>query len=557
MLGIRFKHAHRYQEITNAFLRNGFSYFVYRLGIINRPFSKKDELSSDHLNKKSAGVRLREVLQSLGPTFIKLGQIASTRRDLIPSDIAEEFEKLQDQVSSFSYEKVKEIIETELGAPLDKLFKHFSEAPIATASIGQVHTAYLNDGTPVAIKVQRPDIHSMVETDLEILDDLARMMEARISWAKKFQIRKIIDEFSKTLKAELDYQTEGRNCERIAKEFSKQKEIVIPNIHWDYTTKKVLTMDYIQGIKVNNLKKLDEDHYDRKLIAIQITNSMLHQILMEGFFHADPHPGNIFILPGNKVAYLDFGMVGRLSEETKYNFASLVIHLQNGNTKGLIKTITAMGLHANDTDMISLYNDVDHFVMKYSTIPLSKISIGESLKDLLNIIYRHQIQVPADLSILGKTLFMVESIVQNLDPELSIMDTVKPFGEKLLRQRYEPKNFVKHTWSEIVENAQVFSKVPKSLKDLTTTIQQGKLHIEMSVTELKELMQRMDKISNRLAFSIILLSFSIMMVGLTIGASIAGQENLLWKFPAIEIGSVVATLMFLFILFAIIRSGRM
>lgn len=557
MLGRKLKHAHRFQEVTNAFLRNGFSYFVYRLGLSNNSIPKKQQVSQEYMNKRTAGIKLREVLQELGPTFTKLGQIASTRRDLVPFEIAEELEKLQDQVSSFPFQQVREMIEIELGQSLEDLFDEFSETPLASASIGQVHKATLLSGEKVAIKVQRPEVKPIMEIDLEILDDLARVMEARISWAKTYQIRKIIEEFSNSLRAELDYQTEGRNCERIAKQFSNQPEIHVPKIHWEYTTKKVLTMEYVEGIKVNQIKRLDEDGYDRKLIAKRITNSMLHQILIEGFFHGDPHPGNIFIKKNNHVAYLDFGMIGRLSEDTKFHFASLVIHLQDGNTKGLLKTITSMGVHSNDTDMLTLYNDVDEFVMKYSDIPLSKLSIGEALKDLLDIIYHHQIQVPSDLSILGKTLFIVESVVRDLDPDLSILDTVKPFGEKLLKQRYEPKTVLKESWSEFVENAQIFAKVPKNLKDLTATIQQGKLHIDMSVTELKDFLQRLDKISNRLAFSIILLAFSIMMVGLTIGASITGQQNLLWEFPAIEIGSIFATLMFLFILFAIIKSGKM
>lgn len=557
MLGRKFKHAQRYQEITNAFLRNGFSYFVYRLGLANHHLSKKQQVTEEHMNKRTAGIKLREVLQSLGPTFIKLGQIASTRRDLIPKEIAEELEKLQDQVTAFSFQQVRDMIEMELGDTLENLFQDFSETPLATASIGQVHTAHLRTGEYVAVKIQRPDIKPIVETDLEILDDLARLTESKISWAKTYQLRSIIEEFSNSLRAELDYQTEGRNSERIAKQFNDQKEIHIPKVHWDFSTKKILTMDFVEGIKVNNIKKLDEEGYDRKLIAKRVINSLLHQILIEGFFHGDPHPGNIFILPGNHIAYIDFGMVGRLSEETKYHFANLVIHLQRGNTKGLLKTISSMGLHSDQTDMSSLYNHIDLFVMNYSDIALSKLSIGTALNDLLTIIYQHHIKVPSDLTILGKALLIVESVVKTLNPELSIMDTVKPFGEKLVKQRYGPKNILKNSWSELLENAQLLSKVPKSLKDLTTTIQNGKLHFEISVPELKSLLQRIDKVSNRLAFSIILLSFSIMMVGLTIGGAIAGQQNLLWEFPAIEIGSIVATLMFLFILFAIFKSGKM
>ena len=556
MLGIRFKHAQRYQEITNAFLKNGFSYFIYRLGLSNQIFPKHHD-TKERMSKQTIGIKLREVLQSLGPTFIKLGQIASTRRDLVPSEIAKELEKLQDQVSGFPFQQVQEIIEMELGEKLEDLFQEFNEKPVASASIGQVHQAVLRTGEMVAVKVQRPDIRSTVQTDLEILDDITRMMEANLSWAKTYQVRKMMTEFSNSLLTELDYQTEGRNGERIAKQFQDNPEVVIPKIYWDYSTNKVLTMDYITGVKVNQIETLKEEGYNLKLIARRITDSMLHQILMEGFFHGDPHPGNIYILPGNKVAYIDFGMIGRISEDTKFHFASLVIHLQNGNTKGLLKTITAMGLHTSGTDMNTLYNDVDQFVMKYSDIPLSKISIGSALKDLLDIIYQHQIQVPADLSNLGKTLFLIESIVSDLDPELSILDTIKPFGEKLLRKRYEPKSILQNTWSELVENAHVFSKIPKNLKELTSTVQQGKLHFEMSITEMKDFLQRLDRISNRLAFSIILLSFSILMVGLIIGTSINGQKSLLWEFPAVEVGSIVATSMFLFVLVAIIKSGRM
>ena len=557
-LGKRFKHAHRYQEIINAFLSNGFSYLVYRLGLTNKHFSKKMQAETiKHMNTRTIGTKLRQVLQELGPTFIKLGQIASTRRDLIPLEIAEELEKLQDQVTSFPFQQVKERIEEEFGDKLENLFQSFSETPIATASIGQVHIAHLQTGEKVAVKVQRPDIQPTVETDLEILDDLARMMEDKLAWAKNYQIRKMIEEFSNSLRAELDYLTEGRNSERIAKQFSAQPEIQIPNIHWNLSSKKILTMDFVQGIKVNNITKLKEEGYNCKLIANRIAHSMLHQILIEGFFHGDPHPGNIYVLPGNTIAYLDFGMVGRLSDDTKKNFASLIIYLERKNTKGLLKIIQAIGIETGETNLNSLYNEIDNFVMKYSDTPLGKLNIGSALNDLLSIIYHHHIQVPSDLTILGKTLLIVESVVKTLDPELSIMDTVKPFGEKLLRKRYDPKNVIKTSWNEFVEHAHLFSKVPKSIKDLTATIQNGKLRFEISVPEFKSFLLRLDRISNRLAFSIILLSFSILMVGLIIGGAIAGQKNLLWEFPAIEMGSIAATLMFLFILFAIAKSGKM
>ena len=267
MFSRKIKHAQRYQEIINAFLRNGFSYLVYRLGLTDKSSSKKLENAEINMNLRNIGEKLRNILQGLGPAFIKLGQIASTRRDLVPEEITKELEQLQDQVTSFSFRKVREIIEDELGDTLENLFQDFNETPIATASIGQVHIAHLLSGEPVAIKIQRPDIQPIVETDLEILDGLAKLMEAKLSWAKNYQIRKMIHEFTISLLDELDYNIEGRNGDRIAKQFKQNSFIHIPKIYWQFTTKKILTMEFIQGIKVSHYEQLDEEGYDRKLIA--------------------------------------------------------------------------------------------------------------------------------------------------------------------------------------------------------------------------------------------------------------------------------------------------
>lgn len=557
MLGKKIKHAHRYQEIINAFLRNGFSYFVYHLGLSNQILSKKQQESEKLMNKQTIGIKLRNILQGLGPTFIKLGQIASTRRDLIPEEIALELELLQDHVASFSFAQVQEIIEEELGDTFENLFLEFNQEPLATASIGQVHRACLRSGECVAVKIQRPDIGQLVETDLEILDDIARIMEARISWAKTYQIRKIINEFAKTLHAELDYYIEGRNCERIAKQFTHHPEIQIPQVHWKYSTKRVLTMDFIQGIKVSNLEKLDEEGYNRPLLAERITQSMLQQIFIEGFFHGDPHPGNIYILPENRIAYLDFGMVGRLNDNIKFHFASIIIHMQRGHTERMIKALAAMGMLSEETEMDSFYNEIDQLVMKYYDISFSKLRLGEAINDLLKIIYHHHIQIPSDLTVLAKTLIELESIVENLDPEFSIMKAAVPFEEQLFLLRYEPKNIFKKAWRQFIDNAEVLSQMPKSVKEFAKSVQNGNLQVKISVPELQFFLHRLDKISNRLALSIILLAFSILMVGLIIGSAIANQANLLLKIPVIELGSVVATLMFLFIIYSIFKSGRL
>lgn len=553
----RIKHTQRFQEILNVFLKNGFSHFLFRIGLSDRPVSIKKQDTHTNMNLQDIGKKLRQTLQQLGPTFIKLGQIASTRRDLVPEEIAVELEKLQDDVQSISFDKVESIIKYELGDSLNKLFHSINTEPLATASIGQVHIATLFTGEEVAIKIQRPDIEPTIKTDLEILDDIARLLEEKFDWAKTYNIREMIEEFSYSLRDELDYSVEGRNAERIAKQFCDDEKVYIPTIFWDYCTKKVLTMERINGIKVSHIDKLDEFGYDRKQIAERITDAMFIQILENGFFHGDPHAGNIYIMPNNVIAFLDFGMIGRLNDNLKYNFASLIINLQRGNSKGMIKTFDAMGLIEETTNRDALHRDLDKLQAKYYDVSLKNISLGGVIAEIFSIAYRNEVTIPNDITILGKSVLTMEEIIKNLDPKFSIMQAIEPFGEKLIKDRFHPKNIAQHSWDHFVDNIELLADLPQDIKDITTTAKKGKFRFDINVTELPSFLKRLDRISNRLSFSIILLSFSILMVGLIVGASIAGQTNLLWRIPVIEIGSVIATLMFLFMIFTIIRSGRM
>lgn len=555
MLKRRIKHTQRYQEIINAFLKNGLSHFLFRIGLIDR--AKKAQDTEENMNLKDMGIRLRTTLQSLGPTFIKLGQIASSRRDLIPKEVASELERLQDNVLPFSYEEVVEIVELELGDKIDNLFQAFNPVPLATASIGQVHAAQLFSGEEVAVKVQRPDIQSIIDVDLEILHDLARGIEKRMEWARRYRIREMIEEFSLSLRNELDYEVEGRNGERIAKQFEKVPTIHIPAVYWDFSSKKILTMEMIKGIKVTHVDELDETGCDRKKIAERLADSMFTQVLEYGFFHGDPHPGNIYILPNNVVAYLDFGMVGQLRDDLKYHFASLMINLQQGSSKGMIKTFTMMDLLDENTDVAELKYELEGLISKYYDTTLKEISMGAALTDVFAIAYKHRVRIPTEIAILGKAILTMEEIIKKLDPDFSVMKAVGPFGEKLLKQRYSPKSIMSRSLYDLIENIEIIRDLPKDLKEIATTVKRGRLRFDINVKELQTFLQRLDKISNRLSFSIILLSFSILMVGLIIGTAIADKTALLFRLPVIEIGSIIATLMFLFMIYSIFRSGRM
>lgn len=556
MIGKRMKHAQRYQEIISAFLRNGFGFLVKDLGLLERlPFQKK-VISDKNSRNRTTGERLRLMLQELGPTFVKLGQMASTRRDLLPEDIIFELEKLQDQVSPFSSQQVRQIIEEELGDDLENLYVEFDDKPLATASIGQVHIARLHTNERVAVKVQRPHIRPLVKTDLEILDDLARIMESRIERAKRYQLREIIEEFSKSLSLELDYQTEGRNSEKISRPSSEDETIKVPRVYWSHTTAKVLTMEYINGVKVNNLSRLEEEGYNRKVIAERIAHSMLHQILIEGFFHGDPHPGNIVILPGDRIVWMDFGMVGRLSANMQNQFALLALSMKSGSTNGIIKAISEMGVIPFDTNMSAFQVDIAELRERYYDVPLSQISLGGAVTDLLAVAYKHQIMIPAELTMLAKALLTVEALVEMLDPDFSIMNAAEPFGKQLLKERYNPKKIAANAWEHLTEYTEILADLPKKLREVASTIQKGKMRLEITIPELNIFLNKMDRISNRLSFSIVVLAFSIIMVGLIIGSSISGQASLLWKLPVIEIGSCIALLMFLWLIFAIFKSGR-
>lgn len=557
MIQNRVKHGRRYQEIINTFVKHGFSHMLFRLGLTDKPSSRREKMGTLEHNLSDIGIQLRNALQSLGPTFIKLGQIASSRRDVVPEPIALELEKLQDDVQAIDYSVVREIIERELGEAPETLFAEFDEEALATASIGQVHVAKLHSGEEVAVKVQRPDIEHIILTDLGILNNLVRMMHQRVEWVRTYRIREIVEEFSHSLLNELDYLLEGRNGERVARQFAEDPTIKIPRIYWDYTTKKVLTMEMIHGIKVNKYDELEEKGYDKKQIAERITDAMLYQILVEGFFHGDPHPGNIFILPNNKVAFLDFGMVGRLSEDMKYHFASVIINIQAGDLDGIIDTFNTWGLLDRVENLHALRRDIDSLLQKYYDVPINQLSLGNVMLEMFTIAYKHRIEIPTDIAILAKVILTLESIISNLDPDLSIMDAIEPYGRQLFYERIHPINVARKNWKRFVKNVEILSELPKDLKDMSQALKRGKVHFDINIFELHTILRKLDRIANRISFSLILLAFSILMMGLIIGNSIVGQATLLWQIPVIEIGSVVATLMFLLLLFVIFRSGRM
>ncbi|CAI6082090.1 ABC1 kinase family protein [Cohnella sp. JJ-181] len=553
--GQRIRQLRRYRTIAAALARNGFGYVSDELGIVDKLAIFRVTERRD-IRAKGVGERLRLMLEELGPTFVKLGQLASTRPDLIPPSILKELEHLQDQVPAFSFDEASRIVERELGAPLDEMFARFEETPLAAASIGQVHRATLRDGTEVAVKVQRPGISAQMETDLEILADLTRLAEHRLEWARQYRLRDMVEELAKALRAELDYGAEARNGERFARLSEKWPHVDVPDIHWDYCSRRVLTMDYIEGIKLSDRALLDAAGLPRRLLAERYAATIFEQALVEGFFHGDPHPGNVLALPDGRLALLDFGMVGRLTPSAKRNFAGFVIALRNQSTKGVLRAIGNMGAIPETADEERLYADIDEMREKYYKVPFDQISMGEAVQDLFAVAFRHQIRIPAELTLLGKSLLTMEGVVSALDPGFSVFDVAEPFGKKLLREQLSPSRIAMAWLEEAPEFADLIRDVPAGLKQWSSLVQKGRLRAEVELGNADSLTRKLSRIGNRLSFSIVLLALSIIMAGLIIGAALGHAETSIWRFPIIETGFVIAALMFGWLIFAIIRSGK-
>lgn len=536
--------------------RHGFGYIAEEIGL-TRLFSVPLRwITKSEPESHTLAERIRLVLEELGPTFVKLGQLASTRSDLLPEPIISELVKLQDQVTSFSGREARAIMEKEFHMPVEELLAEFDEEPLAAASIGQVHQGQLVSGERIAIKIQRPGIFPVIERDLDILKNLTAIAKKRWVWVGHYQIPQMVEEFSRSIMAELDYTFEGRNMERISKQFTGNKKIYIPQVHWDCTTSKVLTMDYVEGIHLNKVAEIEAKGLNVKELAATLVDAMLHQIFISGYFHADPHPGNLMVIPDGRLAFLDFGMVGRLSSELKEHLSSLIIALMRRNTEGMVRAILRMGLLNEVEDMNGLRLDLERLRETYYDIPFSQISIGTAINDMFVAAQRHGVILPPDLLLLGKSLLTVEGVVQGMDPDISILDLAEPFGKKLLREKLDARRLGKKLIGEAVELGESLTDLPRQMQRLSSIISKGKIKTEMDIPEMEELMRKFNQIGNRLSFSIVLLSFSIIMVGVIVGSSLTNRPILLWNIPVIDIGFVVATLMVAWLLYSIFRSGR-
>lgn len=557
IIGRTYRHVNRYRQILAILFKHGFGDLIERLRIdqyIEAGLQLISRKRPNRTEKLSRAERLRKVLEELGPTYIKLGQILSTRPDLIPADFIRELSELQDNVPPFPFSATSKIIEGELGASLEDFFDFFDEKPIASASIGQAYRARLKDGAEVVVKVQRPDIKKVIEADLEIMLHLATLMERNIEEVALHRPVKIVEEFARTLEKEIDYTIEASNMERVAHQFSDDPTIYIPKVFREITTARVLTMEFVDGIKVSEIDRLERAGLDRKIITVRGAEFVLKQVFDYGFFHADPHPGNIFVLPDNVICLLDFGMVGYIDQQTREDFVDLIDSVVHQNSPKATQVLLKLTCWDNEPDIRLLEKDVADFMGRHLYKPLKDMEIGKLFQQMLELVGRHRLRIPSDLFLMMKVLGTIEGVALMLDPDFDMIAQTAPFIARVKLARFYPQRIAGDIVKLGSEMLQFIQQFPRDMLEITRLLTQQKLSVKLEHQGLKTMLATHDQISNRISFSIII-------AALLIGSALIVISKIPPLFYGISligiIGFLAAAVMGIWLLVAILRKGRL
>ena len=521
----------RLRTVVNILFKEGFGEFIGRLGFkTHLSFEKRVQTDeSKKVPKSHMAVRLRRAMEQAGGAYVKLGQMLSLRADLIPQDYCDEFAKLQDGVKPISYSVVKKVVESEFGKPIDKVFVDFDKKPLAAASVAQVHKAKLKNGQIVAVKVQRPTIAKAFMADIQILQYIAGQAEKFIPEIRPFNPTRIVEEFEKYTKNELDFLSEARNIETFHKKYKYSQHIRIPRAYWDYTTSKVVTMTYLDGKKVSQMKNLTKK--EKKKVAMIVYKSFMMQVFEMHTFHADPHPGNIFVLKDGKIAFLDFGIVGKLSPDLTDNIESMVIALVNGDIDRLAYSFIDLGM-VEDIDIDKFKQDLYDSWAEYHGKSNDQINMRKFFGETFELARKYKIEYPGNFVLLAKAIITIQSMGETLYPESNFIQNVRPQAEKLLRKRHSPKRVLKEAKKNAFNLAWTFRKFPQDLRSLVTLIKKGAtVKVDIDNKDVKHFTQELDRSSNRVTFGLIICGL-VIAAGLIIlsesGPIILGVPMLAW-----------------------------
>lgn len=558
-----YKNIKRIRQIVKVFLRHGFGQFIEQINLERFvPLSTRLKLFNrwEKIERHTIPERLKIAFSELGPSFIKLAQILSSRPDLITTEYADEFKKLQDKVPPFPSEKAIQIIESELSMPLHDVFADFEDIPVAAASIAQVHNAVLKTGEKVIIKVQRPDIREIIQNDLTILSAIARLMMKYIPESKFFDPEGIVSEFSKTVLKELDFFAEAKNAQRFKKSFAENHDICIPTIYSNILSEKILVMERLEGVRIDNISGIDALGIDRCELAQKGVNAYFKMIFEDGFFHADPHPGNIFVMTDGRLGLMDFGIVGWLTPDMMENIAAAFIALYNRKFDELIDIYIDMGLVAGDIDLEefkrALKRDLVDVIEPLYDLTISEIDFPEYLELFTRLVIKHGLKVPSEFMLINKTIMMLDNIGRQLDPNFNAIVAAEPYAAKLIKKRLSPKSIFDKAKENMSDMGRLLFDTPRQINRLLRKTIRDEVNLNINPIGMDKLIRDIDRSSNRLAFSIIV-------AAIILGSSMLIQSNIdiggrIWGLPTIgAIGFLVAFLLGIRLLISIIKSGRL
>ena len=530
----------RYRQILVILIKYGFEDLIAGLNIDGylptywNPFLPKSKKKEE---RHSTAERIRWAIEEMGPTFIKMGQALSTRSDLFPEDILEELVKLQDRVPSFPGEEAKKILEREFKTSCDELFQSFEEKPIAAGSLGQVHRAVLKGGELVAVKVQRPHIRRKIEIDLEILHHMATIMENRMELGRLHRPSLIVDEFAKTLMKELDYGIEAANLERFSRLFSGHSHLYIHRLFREVSTSRVITTEFVEGVKPTRVQELKNSGLDPKMIARKGAELLLDQIFIHGYFHADPHPGNVLVLKKETICFLDFGMMGRLDRASREMVADLLMSVVQHKEAEVVDALLRLTHSHALVDRLNLEREIAELMDFHLYRSLKDLEVGKLIRAILDLTAQYELRIPAQFFLLIKTISQIEGMGMTLDPEFNLVERITPFIHKILINRYHPRRWLRNLYTSGGDLLFLLKDVPGEIRELLKQAKQGKIHMEFEHVGLRPILAAFDKITNRLVSAIVL---AAMIVGSSL--IVLSRVPPLWnEIPVIGLGGFVAS----------------
>jgi ubiquinone biosynthesis protein len=553
-----FRHLRRYQQIGRILTRYGFGYVLTQLGIGRAitPGLEKLRFSSSEILRATPAERVRMVVEELGPTFIKLGQILSTRGDVLPAEFIRELEKLQDTVPATDFTLIQAQVEKELKAPLDQVFPTFDPVPVASASLGQVHLATLPSGEEVAVKVFRPGVDKVIQIDLDILLELAALAEKRTDWGRHYGVLSLVQEFADTLRTEQNYEQEGHNIDRYRQMFAGEGYVRIPKVYWGTTTRRVLTMERIQGIKITDVAALDAAGLDRKEVARHNIAILLKAVLQDGFFHADPHAGNFMVLPNEVIAMMDFGIMGQLDYAERLGLVQLFVGLFRQETDRVVEAFSELGIATKAADRRKLSRHLERLRVRYYGLDLENIHAQSFFEDLMGLAFENRLRMPSNLVLVFKAIAMLEGISLQLDPDINVFSEVEPYVREALLELQSPINRLKEIADQMRASTEAMMLLPRQLQRMLERMEAEEGNLSMTMKGLDEPTRRVTAAANRLVLAILAAAF---IVGPALLIPRIGEIFPEWQAGAaflIFAGFAMSMLLTVVLVLSIWRSGR-